>query len=68
MGESPPRQRPLDAQGTGESRQEASAEPKRESQAKPDPSPAGDRTKKQEPQSKFHGNTKKQGPQSKFHG
>jgi hypothetical protein len=55
MGESTPRQQPLDDQETGETREEANAEPGQDSQAKPDPSPAGDPVKKQGPQSKFHG-------------
>jgi hypothetical protein len=54
MGDSTPRQQPLNTQGTGETWEEATAEPEQESQAEPDPPPAGD-LKKQGPQSKFHG-------------
>jgi hypothetical protein len=52
MGDSAPRKQPPDAKGTGETWEAASAEPEQESQAPPSDDP----TKKQGPQSKFHGN------------
>jgi hypothetical protein len=55
MGDSTPRQQPLDAQETGETWDESSVGQEQESQAEPDSPPAGDLTKKQEPESKFHG-------------
>jgi hypothetical protein len=55
MGDATPRQQPLDAQETGETWDEANAEPEQEPQPESDPPPAGDGTQEQGPQSKFHG-------------
>ena len=54
MGESTSRRPPPDARGTGEAREDASAEPEQDAQPQPDPR-SGDPAKKQGPQSKFHG-------------
>ncbi len=56
MGESTSRRPPPDARETGEARKAANAESEQESQQQPEAPPAAGPAKKQEPQSKFHGN------------
>ena len=55
MGDATPRKQSPDAQGAGETWEEANAEPEQELQAEPDPQPSADPRNEQEPQSKFHG-------------
>jgi hypothetical protein len=55
MGDAKPGQRPPDAQDTEEARAAANAEPEQEPQAQPAAQSSADTTKKQGPQSKFHG-------------